>query len=103
MVSKLLYRVKSAEKPKKSKNRKENIDKSLNGGMYFDTTTTADLGQPLLLPEESCLAEDETAAFDLHCPREGFHLFGWGDVNFYSIKAKIYLTTYRVLSPCSLR
>ena len=64
-------------------------------GMYFDTTTNV-TGLPLLLPEESCLAEDENAVFHVHCEREGFHLFGWGDVDFNNIAAKIYLTTYRV-------
>jgi len=64
--------------------------------MYFDTTTTSN-GLPLLLPEESCLAEDENAVFHVHCEREGFHLFGWGDVDFNNIPAKIYLTTYRLI------
>lgn len=85
-------RAKSRAKPKPERKLQENCWRG--GGMYFDTTT--DISPPLLLPEESCLAEDKTASFDLHCPREGFHLFGWGDVDIYNIKAKIYLTTYRV-------
>jgi hypothetical protein len=98
MVYKLLsYRsvgdLKSRKRIKPKAKTKAQVNRGF-GGMYFDTT--ADKGQPLLLPEESCLAEDETAMFDFHCPREGFHLFGWGDVNFYNVKAKVYLTTYRV-------
>ena len=53
----------------------------------------------LLLPEESCLAEDESSIFYLYCERAGFHLFGRGDVSFNGVKAKIYLTNYRVTFP----
>jgi len=65
--------------------------------MYFDMREFSNDVGPLLLPDESCLAEDLKAEFSFHCEREGFHLFNWGDVNFYNVKAKIYLTTYRVL------
>lgn len=65
--------------------------------MYFDTSSTK-TGEPLLLPDESCLAEEESGAFHVHCEREGFHLFGWGDIDFGFIEGKIYLTTYRVMS-----
>jgi hypothetical protein len=65
--------------------------------MYFDTSPTK-LGEPLLLPDESCLAEDEKGIFQMHCEREGFHLFGWGDIDSGYIQGKIYLTTYRVVS-----
>ena len=64
-------------------------------GLYFDTAPTAN-GSPLLLPDESCLAEDEHALFRFRCAREGFHLFGWGDVILFNVAAKIYLTNYRV-------
>ena len=97
MIPKLLYRTPSREKVE-TKRMRESIESCPNhriGGMYFDTTTTSN-GLPLLLPEESCLAEDENAVFHVHCEREGFHLFGWGDVDFNNIPAKIYLTTYRV-------
>jgi hypothetical protein len=64
-------------------------------GLYFDTSATAN-GIPLLLPDESCIAEDEHALFRFRCARGGFHLFGWGDVELCDITAKIYLTNYRV-------
>lgn len=64
-------------------------------GLYFDTGPTTN-GLPLLLPDESCIAEDEHALFRFRCAREGFHLFGWGDVILYNVAAKIYLTNYRV-------
>jgi hypothetical protein len=51
--------------------------------------------QPLLLPDEHCLAEDEQASFDLHVDRVGFHLFR-SDAWFINLRAKIYLTNYRV-------
>lgn len=51
--------------------------------------------QPLLLPDEYCLAEDEQASFDLHVDRVGFHLFG-SDSWFINLSTKIYLTNYRV-------
>ena len=97
MIPKLLYGKPSREKVE-TKRIREGAEGFLNhriGGMYFDTTTTT-TGLPLLLPDESCLAEDESAVFHVHCEREGFHLFGWGDVDFNNIPAKIYLTTYRV-------
>lgn len=56
--------------------------------------------QPLLLPDEYCLAEDEQASFDLHVDRAGFHLFG-SDAWFVNLRAKIYLTNYRVRNPSS--
>jgi len=65
-------------------------------GLYFDTTPTAN-GLPLLLPDESCLAEDEHALFRFRCAREGFHLFGWGDVILFNVAAKVYLTNYRLI------
>jgi hypothetical protein len=67
-------------------------------GMDFDTSATK-RNEFLLLPEESCLAEDEKSILHVHCEREGFHLFGWGDVNFNHIQTKIYLTNYRVIFP----
>src|SRR5271154_5840939 len=97
MIPKLLYRSSSREQVETNQMR-ESIESSphlMVGGMYFDITTTSN-GLPLLLPEESCLAEDENAVFHVHCERGGFHLFGWGDVDFNNIPAKIYLTTYRV-------
>ena len=63
--------------------------------MYFDTQSTSD-GEPLLLPDEFCLAEDENGLYTLHCEKIGFHLFHWGDVNSGNISVKIYLTDYRV-------
>ena len=56
--------------------------------------------QPLLLPDEYCLAEDERASFDVHVEKTGFHPFG-RDSWFINIKTKIYLTNYRVRNlPC---
>jgi hypothetical protein len=75
---------------------------SSDDGMYFDTTAALNK-QLLLLPEESCLAEDENCVFHVHCEREGFHLFGWGDVNFNHIQAKVYLTNHRVHFQLGLR
>lgn len=51
--------------------------------------------QPLLIPDEECLAEAEAASFDIVAFREGCHLFG-GDVYITGVPTKIYLTTYRV-------
>jgi len=70
-------------------------------GMYFDKTAVLNT-QLLLLPDESCLAEDENTVFNVHCQREGFHLFGWGDINVNHIRTKVYLTNYRVI-PKSFR
>lgn len=101
MISKLLYRVPSPRKKTSAKpvdqEAEENPNTIIIGGMYFDTDSS-DKGAPLLLPDESCLAEDVNCFFNIHCEREGFHLFGWRDVNFTNIHAKVYLTTYRVSS-----
>jgi len=51
--------------------------------------------EPLLLPDEYCLAEERNGSFDVHALKEGFHLFG-GTVWYTNIKSKIYLTNYRV-------
>lgn len=67
---------------------------------YFDANRPE--CQPLLLPDEYCLAEDEKASFDLYADRVGFHPFG-GIVSFDNIAAKIYLTNYRVMIPFSGR
>jgi hypothetical protein len=63
---------------------------------YFITNSCPPGYQPLLLPDEYCLAEDEGAAFDLHVDRVGFHLLG-SDAWFPNIRAKIYLTNYRLI------
>lgn len=70
-------------------------------GLYFDTAPGIN-GPPLLLPNEFCIAEDEHALFRFRSEREGFHLFGWGDVILYNVNAKVYLTNYRVFRPLSL-
>jgi hypothetical protein len=98
MINKLLYRASSNEKVKKEIQGKESRSQ-LIGGMYFDTSATVN-GQPLLLPEESCLAEDENATFKVHCEKEGFHLFGRGTANVCNTRVKAYLTNMRV-SPIS--
>ena len=96
MINKLLYRASSNEKLKKEVQRKESRSQSqLIGGMYFDTSATVN-GQPLLLPEESCLAEDENATFKVHCEKEGFYLFGRGTANVCNTRVKAYLTNMRV-------
>jgi hypothetical protein len=101
MISKLLYRVPSPRKKASARPVDQEAERNPNtvilGGMYFDTDSS-DKGAPLLLPDESCLAEDVSCIFSIHCEREGFHLFGWRDVNFTDIHAKVYLTTYRVSS-----
>jgi hypothetical protein len=66
--------------------------------MTYMTDTPAVQGPLLLLPEETCLAEDEKAVLDLHCTRLGFHLFGLGDLSFKNVPVKVYLTNYRVRS-----
>jgi hypothetical protein len=96
MILKLLFRIPSPSKEERLQ-KVSKLRSSITGGMYFDTSPTQ-AGEPLLLPDESCLAEDEKAAFHVHCEREGFHLFGWGDIDFGYIDGKIYLTTYRVAS-----
>ena len=53
--------------------------------------------QPLLLPDEYCLAEDDEASFDLHAEKAGFNLLR-PDLWFMNITAKIYLTNYRVIT-----
>jgi hypothetical protein len=98
MMNKLVYRVPSGGNGfGKLLPNKKAIESRIIGGMYFDTAANAE-GQPLLLPDESCLAEDERGVFKLQCEREGFHLFKWGDVNLFNVPAKIYLTNYRVHS-----
>ena len=57
----------------------------------------------LLLPDEMCLVEDENSIFHVHCERAGFRLFGWKDVDFHRVEAKIYLTNYRVTFPLMVR
>jgi hypothetical protein len=69
--------------------------------MIYETETPESQGSLLLLPEESCLAEDEKAVVELHCTRPGFHLFGLGDVSFKNVPVKVYLTNYRVPN-CSI-
>jgi hypothetical protein len=64
-------------------------------GSNADLNATAEL---LLLPDEYCVAEDrDTVLVELFCEREGFTIFGQGDVSRY-IEAKAYLTNYRVVS-----
>jgi hypothetical protein len=97
MMNKLMYRVPSGGNGLRNiLPSKKPIQNRIIGGMYFDTGAN-DEGQPLLLPDESCLAEDERGIFKLQCEREGFHLFKWGGVNLFNVHAKIYLTNYRVL------
>ena len=67
--------------------------------MIYMTEPPEGQGPLLLLPEESCLAEDEKAVLELHCTRPGFHLFGLGDVTFKNVPVKVYLTNYRVRNP----
>lgn len=103
MISKLLFRSPARNKeeskrgPKIESRRQPGIH-----GMYFDTSST-NQNDFHLLPEESCLAEDEKSIFGVHCEREGFHLFGWGNINFTNIHAKVYLTNYRVNVPPTFR
>jgi hypothetical protein len=68
--------------------------------MFFDTSTTVN-GLPLLLPEETCLAEDEYASFKVHCAKDGFRFFGRGNADIGNTQAKAYLTNLRV-SPSSI-
>jgi hypothetical protein len=77
------------------KGKKEDAGVQRGEGLYFDTGPNIN-GLPLLLPDESCIAEDEHVLFRFRCAREGFHLFGWGDVILYNVQAKVYLTNYRV-------
>ena len=83
------------------KGKKEETVFQRGEGLYFDTAPTAS-GLPLLLPNETCIAEDEHALFRFRSEREGFHLFGWGDVILYNVNAKVYLTNYRVFRSSSL-
>src|SRR5204862_6436874 len=94
MFSKLLFRI-----PLRSKEEKIESVKQHQGLMIFNSDTMNHNNEFLLLPEESCLAEDEKSIFHVHCERAGFRLFGWGDVNFNCLEAKIYLTNYRVPFP----
>jgi hypothetical protein len=95
MIPKALYQ---APRPQNQDQRKRGSNIENIRGMYFDTSATNHTDF-LLLPEESCLAEDEKAIFHVHCEREGFRLFGRGDVHITNIPAKIYLTNYRVGFP----
>jgi len=78
------------------KGKKEDAGVQRGEGLYFDTGPNIN-GLPLLLPDESCIAEDEHVLFRFRCAREGFHLFGWGDVILYNVQAKVYLTNYRLI------
>src|SRR5579859_4934829 len=92
MAPKLRYRspiIKQTTTNKKATKRQQGT------GMYFDAASPCN-GQPLLLPDEQCLIEDEHAVFNFHCERLGFQIWGWGDVNRYDIHAKVYVTNYRV-------
>lgn len=51
--------------------------------------------EPLLLPDEICLAEDRQIYFDLFSQQEGLCLFSKKDVNI-RVRVKTYLTNYRV-------
>jgi hypothetical protein len=51
--------------------------------------------EPLLLPDEVCLAEDNNILFELSSQQERSSIFGRKDVNIL-IRVKIYLTNYRV-------
>ena len=93
MISKLLYGIPSRSKQEKIENVKHRSETVLNSDAMNHNN------EFLLLPEESCLAEDENSIFNVHCERPGFRLFGRRDVSFNSIKAKIYLTNYRVMFP----
>jgi len=99
MTSKLPYRIPSENK--ENSKRIQKIDCTKQRGireMYFDTSSTKH-NDFLLLPDEYCLAEDEKNVFHVHSEREGFHLFGWGNIHFTNIHGKIYLTNYRVYTP----
>ena len=52
--------------------------------------------QPILLPNEYCLAEDDRALLDLYAERKGFSLFS-GDFYLANVKARLFLTNYRVI------
>jgi hypothetical protein len=95
MIQKLFYRVASRDEKIKKEMRPKVIRKQSTGGMYFDTSATVN-GQPLLLPEESCLAEDEHATLQVECERGGFNFFGKNAV-VYNTKAKAYLTNLRLI------
>jgi hypothetical protein len=71
------------------------IDSPKSAEMFFETENS-ECGGLLLLPDESCLAEDEKASLEVHCERTGFHLFGTGSVTFKNVPVKVYLTNYRV-------
>lgn len=103
MISRLLYQGPSGNKEEsKHIHEIESLKRDGICGMYFDTTTGHN--DFLLLPEEYCLAEDEKSYFHIHCEREGFRLFGHGNIKVTNIYAKIYLTNYRVQfsSECSI-
>lgn len=95
MIHKLFYRVSTRDEKLKGMGNHD-THKSSTGGMYFDTSTAFN-GQPLLLPEESCLAEDEDATLKVECEREGFNLFRRGHPSVYTTKAKAYLTNLRLI------
>ena len=90
MVSKYAY----ASQPQSKEQKIESVKHQ--AGMVFGTSSMIHNNEFLLLPDEYCLAEDENCVFHVHCERNGFRLFGWGDFNFGNVNAKIYLTNYRV-------
>jgi hypothetical protein len=72
--------------------------KSKQEDFPVDLNSNPFIYQTLLIPDEECLAEAEVStSFDIIGSREGFHLFG-GDIFIIDVPAKIYLTTYRVIS-----
>ena len=93
MISKLLYGIPSRRKERKIESVKP------QRGMVFNSNARNHNNEFLLLPEESCLAEDEKSIFHVHCERAGFRLFGRRNVDFHRVEAKIYLTNYRVIFP----
>jgi hypothetical protein len=94
MISKLLYGIPSRGKFESVKHQK---------GRPFNSSVMNHNNEFLLLPEESCLVEDEKSIFHVHYERAGRHLFGRRNVDFNSIEAKIYLTNYRVICPPIIR
>ena len=53
------------------------------------------MAEPLLLPDEVCLAEDHNILFELSSQQEGLIIFGRKDINI-GVRVKTYLTNYRV-------
>jgi hypothetical protein len=65
---------------------------AMNGGPGTRATAT----EPLLLPDEMCLAEDNNILFELYSQQEGFSIFnGRKDITI-RLRVNIYLTNYRV-------